>query len=141
MVDPENFHARYESRILIVDDDPDCRLLITTLIERFGGEATAVSDSSFALEAYRTHSVERPFDLILLDIRMPLLNGNHLAAQVRANGYQGMLAALTATEGGQEQNEKNVFDHYVLKQHLSAESLKALLRKAGKNKAYSQKPG
>jgi hypothetical protein len=60
---------------------------------------------------------------------------------VRANGYQGLIAALSATESGREQNEKNAFDHFVLKQHLTEESLKAVLRLAGKKKASSMQPG
>lgn len=61
-----------EPRILIVDDDPQVRDLLTQLIARkFKAQVSSVSDGNQALELLRTGG----FDLVLLDIKMPGLSG------------------------------------------------------------------
>jgi DNA-binding response OmpR family regulator len=57
--------------VLIVDDTPDIRELLSVQVEMVGLEAVTASNGRIALELM--HS--RPFDLVLLDIMMPEVNG------------------------------------------------------------------
>ncbi|MBW4520276.1 MAG: response regulator [Scytolyngbya sp. HA4215-MV1] len=68
--------------ILIVDDSPDnLRVLSSTLIEQ-GYTVRCVKSGSMALIGIQTS----PPDLILLDIRMPIMNGYEVCQALKANG-------------------------------------------------------
>jgi CheY-like chemotaxis protein len=83
-------------KILIVDDEPDARHLLTTLLERMGA---SVVKAASADEALRQLERERP-DLLISDIEMPGCDGYDLIRRVRAlpPGRGGAIpaAALTA---------------------------------------------
>ena len=63
------------ARILIVDDNASIRKLVRTMLESVGSEVTEAADGPAGLEAATTW----PFDLILLDLRMPQMTGNDVA--------------------------------------------------------------
>ncbi len=65
--------------VLIVDDQSDNRLIARTLIESFGGRATEATNGKEAVELCR----EQSFDLILMDLAMPVMHGKEAAAQIR----------------------------------------------------------
>jgi CheY-like chemotaxis protein len=66
--------------ILVVEDDEDLRDGILVILEMYGYEAFGAKDGVDALHEMRTRG--RP-GLILLDLRMPRMNGEELAAIVR----------------------------------------------------------
>jgi two-component system response regulator len=76
--------------ILLVDDDPDCRMLIRDAIEssKFSHAVYEVSDGNEALHFLRQagefSDVPRP-ELIYLDIEMPGMNGLEALKAIRAN--------------------------------------------------------
>ena len=65
--------------ILIVDDEPLNCILLEKLIELLGHESTSVSCGQEALDAIAVY----PFDLVLLDVMMPGMNGYDTAAKIR----------------------------------------------------------
>jgi DNA-binding response OmpR family regulator len=67
-------------RILIADDEPDLRAMLTAYLTAEGFETTAAVDGSQALERVRA---ERP-DLIILDVGMPGIDGLEVLRRVRA---------------------------------------------------------
>ncbi|HJT20198.1 MAG TPA: response regulator [Nitrospira sp.] len=70
----------YGKRILVVDDDENTALLMSTLLERSGYNVTAVSNGAEALrELGRRH-----FDAVVTDYVMPVLNGAELLKLVQA---------------------------------------------------------
>ncbi|HYK19100.1 MAG TPA: PAS domain S-box protein [Pyrinomonadaceae bacterium] len=83
-------------RVLVVDDELDARMLLTTIIERCGAQVVAVSSASEGLD-----SVEkwRP-DVLIADIGMPAEDGYGLIRKVRAlpkeRGGHTPALALTA---------------------------------------------
>ncbi len=82
--------------VLVVDDDDDTRVLLDTVLGRYGAEVTAASSAGEALEAMR----ESSFDVLISDIEMPDEDGYTLIRKVRARpasrGGQIPAAALTA---------------------------------------------
>lgn len=67
--------------ILVADDDPRMRHVITNVLERAGYAVTSVADGQTALSAV---TAQRP-DLILLDVMMPELNGYEVCTSLRQN--------------------------------------------------------
>jgi len=70
---------RKASRILVAEDDPVSQRVAVLLLERMGFQVQAVGDGRQALEALRTNS----YDVALLDIHMPEMDGLTVAARVR----------------------------------------------------------
>jgi CheY-like chemotaxis protein len=78
--------------VLIVDDDPDLRQLLTTLLASEDIEVEDAENGEEALEAIHKH---RP-DLILLDMRMPIMNGWELCEVLDREGDRPPVIVLTA---------------------------------------------
>lgn len=88
-------------RVLLAEDNPINALLARTLLNRAGCVVTAVQDGEEAVAAAATGE----FDLILLDIRMPRLDGLEAAQRIRASAGPNAgapIVALTADTGGDE---------------------------------------
>jgi len=58
-------------RVLVVEDDDDIRSTLAELLESEGYEVTSAADGRQGL----ARALERPPDLILLDLMMPVMNG------------------------------------------------------------------
>ncbi|MFO0734282.1 MAG: response regulator [Labilithrix sp.] len=71
------------TRILVVDDSPTIRHIVSTLLERNGYEPKVASDGEDAYEALASGEVEA--DLVLLDFVMPRMNGFQFCRAIRAN--------------------------------------------------------
>lgn len=70
-------------KTLIVEDDFTSRLLLQELLKRYGGSHIAVNGSE-AVEAVRTAlRASEPYDLICLDIMMPVMDGLEALKQIR----------------------------------------------------------
>jgi two-component system cell cycle response regulator CpdR len=72
-----------DMRILIVDDDPDLRDLVTDMLEGAGHEPVAAANGAEALRILHD-SGAAGFDLLFTDIMMPVMNGLELARNVAA---------------------------------------------------------
>ena len=84
-------------RILVAEDHPVNQLVISTLIGRLGGDLTVVGDGEEAVSAFAMG----PWDLVMLDIQMPILDGYEAVAEIRKYEIaQGLsrtpIVALTA---------------------------------------------
>ena len=91
-VNVETAVPRLKGRILYADDNPDSRKLITLMLRDTGAQLTVVDDGQAAVDALQ---YER-FDLILLDIKMPIVNGLEAARALRSAGYIRPIIAVTA---------------------------------------------
>jgi CheY-like chemotaxis protein len=74
----DNVNAR-PARILLAEDDPPNRKVTQLMLRRLGYEADAVTNGLEALKAIE----ERPYDLILMDILMPKMDGLTAAEEIR----------------------------------------------------------
>jgi CheY-like chemotaxis protein len=71
---------RGRPRILAAEDNATNRMVLETLLDDLGAELVLVEDGAAALDAYR----EEPWDLVLMDIQMPLMDGPAAAKAIRA---------------------------------------------------------
>ena len=69
------------ARILLVDDDPINQMVAIGLLRRRGWEATAAANGKEALQVLE----QQRFDLILMDLQMPELDGFQTASIIRQN--------------------------------------------------------
>lgn len=69
------------ARVLVVDDDPNVRLLCATNLRLDGFDVIEAGNGQEGLERVEAYAP----DLVLLDIRMPVLDGFELATAVRRN--------------------------------------------------------
>ena len=72
--------ARHPQRILVADDEPEIRSLLARFFGRLGCEVDTAANGEEALEVMRR---EKP-DILLLDLRMPLLDGLGVLEQIRS---------------------------------------------------------
>ncbi len=89
--------AALRGRILLAEDGPDNQRLISFVLRKEGAEVEIVENGRAAAEQ-ALEALERgnPFDLILMDMQMPVLDGYGAASLLRAKGYEGPIVALTA---------------------------------------------
>jgi CheY-like chemotaxis protein len=81
-----------EVRVLVVDDEPDIRATVSAMLEIEGydvAEATNGADALTELERREPH-------VILLDMRMPVLDGWGFAAEMRRRGHRIPIVVMTA---------------------------------------------
>ncbi|WP_304175609.1 ATP-binding protein [Phenylobacterium aquaticum] len=72
------------ARILAAEDNPTNQLILKSLLEPFGVDLTLVGDGREAVEAWRIGG----YDLILMDVQMPEMNGVEATAEIRAQEAQ-----------------------------------------------------
>lgn len=70
-----------KARILVVDDTPEIRLLVTTILEHAGYQTLQAAGGERALEMVQ----QEPPDLILLDVMMPGLDGYEVCARLKSD--------------------------------------------------------
>lgn len=78
--------------ILVAEDCPDNQYVIKKILEKTGAHVEVVSNGLQVLE----RSNERNYDLVLMDIQMPLMDGYEATRILRASGYNKPIIALTA---------------------------------------------
>ena len=102
-------------RVLVVDDCPDTVLSLQLLLDLWGHETRAAADGPAALQEAASY---RP-DVILLDIRLPGLNGYEVARRVRADPATARATLVAATGYGTNADRAEArragFDHHLLK--------------------------
>ncbi|QDU37076.1 Autoinducer 2 sensor kinase/phosphatase LuxQ [Maioricimonas rarisocia] len=84
-------------RLLLVDDAADNRLIISAYLKKFGIEITMAENGQEAVDrALEARDERRPFDVILMDMQMPVLDGYSATRGLREQGYSLPIIALTA---------------------------------------------
>lgn len=88
-----------DKRVLVVEDDPDCRLMIAALLMSRGMQVSLAEDGAQALDCAAQGP---PYDLILMDLDLPVLDGLTTSRKLRESGYSGRICAMS---GGLERHE------------------------------------
>src|SRR5919202_6104859 len=91
--------TRRKRRILVVDDEPDVCMVYQIVLEDAGFECIPYTDSVKALQGFKRNY----YDLILLDIKMPVLNGFELCKKIIELDKTVHIVFITASEEYYEQ--------------------------------------
>lgn len=84
----------YEAKLLVVDDEPNIRELLSTSLRFAGFEVVAAANGREALEAAETHNP----DLAVLDVMLPDMDGFTVTRKLRASGRFFPVVFLTARD-------------------------------------------
>lgn len=87
---------RLEGRVLVADDGPDNRRLIEKILRATGLEVEVVENGALAVDAVLHAGANREFDLVFMDMQMPVMDGLAATRALRESGYSGPIVALTA---------------------------------------------
>ena len=80
--------------ILLAEDDPVNQLTVKTLLRKDGHTVTCVDDGHQALEAL----LLRPFDCLLTDIQMPVMDGTELVGRIRRGHVEDIIPSAQVRE-------------------------------------------
>ena len=84
-------------RVLVAEDTDTLRMMLQRVLATRVQEVVTVSNGQEALEAVDTSTRDgQPFDLVLMDMQMPVLDGFDATARLRAGGYRGLVYAVSA---------------------------------------------
>lgn len=121
-------------RVLVVEDDPDMLDALVQLLASAGLEARGAADGLAGLRAFQAALRAEPFDLVLLDVMMPRIDGFTLCEAIRAASDVPVMV-LTALDGEDDQLRafRLLADDFVSKPFslpVVLERARALLRRA-----------
>jgi DNA-binding response OmpR family regulator len=83
-------------RVLIVDDEPDVILTLKMVLEENGFKVDSFTDPLLALQNFKEEA--GMYDIIILDIKMPKMNGFELYRQIKKIDDKVKVCFLTASE-------------------------------------------
>jgi CheY-like chemotaxis protein len=92
---PENLGKRRPLRILLAEDNPSNQKLLSMILSRLGYPADSAANGRETIEALRS----TPYDVILMDVQMPEMDGLQATKAIRAEfpvENQPSIIALTA---------------------------------------------
>jgi signal transduction histidine kinase/CheY-like chemotaxis protein len=85
-------------RVLLAEDNEDIRALVALHLAKLGIDTHAVANGLSAVDA----ALAAPFDAVLIDMEMPVMNGYEAVHVLRTRNYTGPIFALTAHQEGVE---------------------------------------
>ena len=104
-------------KVLCVDDNPANLLLVQTLLEGMGAEVLAVDSGFAAAQAVQ----DEPFDLVLMDVQMPGMDGRACTEQIRRweSSHSGPALPIVALTAHAMANEKRALLHSGMDDYLT----------------------
>ncbi len=95
----ERYDLAVNGTILIVDDDDDIRETLADLLLESGYKVLTATNGQQALDVLRSHS---PICLVLLDLMMPVMDGQEFRAAVSNENHLADIPIVVITAGGQK---------------------------------------
>ena len=119
-----NEHLNFSGKILAADDNPVNRMLLEELLKPYDIELSLATNGKEALALCK----ETNFDLILMDIKMPVMDGITALEQLKTQNYTAPVVALTANamEGDKNKFLNQGFDNYLAKPIILSKLLNIL---------------
>lgn len=120
-------------KVLVVEDAEDIRVLFSRLLSRYGAAVTTASDGEDAIQKMESES----FDVTLMDLEMPNMDGMEAVIQLRKDGYKGKIVALSghAWDNLEEALASAGFDGYLVKPIALDQLIAKILFYCGKSSA------
>ena len=100
--------SRKRNKILLVDDEPDLTMTFKAILQRVGFAVDTYEDPLAALSNFRPHY----YDLVILDIKMPKMNGFELYSEMLEIDSQVKVCFVTAGEMYYDNVRKNEEEQY-----------------------------
>lgn len=89
--------GRLACRILLVEDDQDHQPLLSLMLRKADAEVAVAENGRVAIDAaLAARAAKHPFDLIVMDVQMPVLDGFAATQELRGLGFDIPIIALTA---------------------------------------------
>jgi PAS domain S-box-containing protein len=97
---------RLEARILVADDNEANQKVIGLRLSRAGAEVVTALNGQEALDRVsESDAVGRPFDAVIMDMQMPVLDGYEAVRRLRAGGFAAPIIAVTAFAMSDDRDE------------------------------------
>ena len=93
------------STILLVEDDPDIRHLVSYKLSRGGFDVTEASDGLTAIH----EALRNPPDLVILDVRMPRMSGLEVCRELRAGPRTARVPIIMLTARARPQDLEQAY--------------------------------
>ena len=113
-------------RILLIDDEPDITFTVKDILEDNGFQVDSFNDPILALNYYKVNF----YDLVILDIKMPRIDGFQLYTKLREKDPKVKICFLTATAIFTEESkksilklDKNIDKDFFIQKPISSEGL------------------
>jgi len=102
-------------KILIVDDDQTIRLVLTEALKKKGFELEEAGSAEEALDKIRVAPRPNPFDLVIMDVRLPKMSGLEAVSRIRELDREAIVIVVTAYGGKEialEAIRKGAYDYF-----------------------------
>jgi DNA-binding response OmpR family regulator len=99
-------HLHGKKKILVVDDEPDLSILSGIVLEYNGFKVDTFTDPQEALSNYKPGY----YDLVILDIKMPRIDGFQLYGEIKKKDQNAKICFLTASELYYEEFRKKEYN-------------------------------
>lgn len=104
-IDRDKKARRLQGNVLLADDAVFNQKLLRRIIEKAGLSVTIVENGRDAVDqAIRGNIDGTPFQLVLMDMQMPVLNGVEATRELRGRGFKGPIIALTASTSDEDRD-------------------------------------
>jgi CheY-like chemotaxis protein len=135
MADETNARLLEGLQILVVDDAADNRLLVTRFLQLAGAHTDVASDGAQGIGL----ALSKSFDVVLMDIQMPSMDGYEAVSRLRAHHYSSPIIALTAHAMRSERERclTGGFDAYLTKPISRVDLLKTIRTLADRHQQAS----
>ena len=89
--------SKLDCRILLVEDSLEIQKLIAHVLRKAGADVSVAENGQVAVDlVLAAKQAGSAFDIILMDIQMPVMDGYEATRQLRRTGYINPIIALTA---------------------------------------------
>jgi len=106
-VEPEDEDPLLGTKILLVDDDARGRYALRCELEDSGAEVVVAKNGQLALDAL---DQDEYFDLVVMDIMMPVMDGIEATTRIRQHGLYGDIPLLALTALSTREEKKKCMD-------------------------------